>query len=82
MDVVRQMFVKQATNRSKKDKAFTSIPAERCEPPRASIGGGSSLRRKRESPITPARVSSTKTRGVQKFRTSENFEIRSNFFRS
>ena len=61
MDVVRRMFVKQAANRSKKDKASTSTPTERCERPRASIGGGDFLRRMRESPITSARASYAKT---------------------
>lgn len=55
------MFTKQTTNRSKKDNVSTSTPTERCEPLRASTGGGGSLRRRRKSPITQARASSAKT---------------------
>ncbi|KAM7490511.1 hypothetical protein LguiA_033432 [Lonicera macranthoides] len=59
MDVVRWVFSNKTTNQSKKDKASTSKPTERCEPPRVSTGGGSSLHRRRESPVTPGRASST-----------------------
>ena len=55
------MFGKHATNRSKKDKTSKSTPMERCEPPKVSPGEGGSLRRRRESPITPARVSFAET---------------------
>ncbi|KAM7488768.1 hypothetical protein LguiB_026252 [Lonicera macranthoides] len=63
MDVVHRMFGNKTTNQSKKDRASasTSTPTERCEPPRASTGGGSLLRRRRESPITPGRASSAET---------------------
>ena len=61
MDVVRRMFAKQTARKSKKHNASTSTPSEMCEPPRASTGGGGSVGRRRESPITPARASAVKT---------------------
>lgn len=54
------MFAKQTTNRSKKYKAFISTAIERCEPSIASTGRGGSLRRKRKSSATPARMSYVK----------------------
>ena len=61
MDVVRWMFAKQITSKIKKHNPSTSTPSERCELPRVSTGGGGSVRRRRESSITPARASSAKT---------------------